>query len=147
MATLAQPHSYSLPILVIGLTHEAPAEALQQLICLVTSVCFLSLRLYHSRTHTYCTHGNGASVQLPAEYKRGSSMQIKGQSPLRLLSDSPGRMGSAWVTMSRSRVSREQTYRRLLLISHCAQLFCAKCVGLRSPGYLLIAIVLTERAG
>ena len=60
MATLAQAHSYSLPILVIGLAHEAPARAFQQLICLVTSVCFLSVPL--SLLHTHTVHMQMAPV-------------------------------------------------------------------------------------
>lgn len=55
MATLAQPHSYSLPILVIGLTHEASTQALQQELCLVTSASFLSPPLSLLLTLTYCT--------------------------------------------------------------------------------------------
>lgn len=52
MATLAQAHTYSLPILVIGLTHEALAEALQQLIWW-SLLCVSSHRLCHSCTwHT-----------------------------------------------------------------------------------------------
>lgn len=54
MATLAEPHSYSFPMLVIGLSHEATARSPP-----TTSVCFLSLRLYYSLTRTECTHANG----------------------------------------------------------------------------------------
>lgn len=54
MATLAQPHSYSFPMLVIGLSHEATARSPP-----TTSVSFLSRRLYYSFTRTKCTHANG----------------------------------------------------------------------------------------
>jgi len=68
MATLAQAHSYSFPILVIGLTHEAPTETLKQLICLVTSVCFLSAPLSLMHTHT---------VQMQMEPESCSQVRIK----------------------------------------------------------------------
>lgn len=54
MATLEEPHSYTFPMLVIGLSHEAAARSPP-----TTSVCFISLRLYYSFVLAECTHANG----------------------------------------------------------------------------------------
>lgn len=57
MATLAEPHSYSFPMLVIGLSHEATTRSPP-----TTSVCFLPLQLYYAFVHAKCTH-----MQMEAE--------------------------------------------------------------------------------
>lgn len=54
MATLEEPHSYTFPMLVIGLSHVAAAK-----IPPTTSVCFISRCLYYPFTLTDCTHENG----------------------------------------------------------------------------------------
>lgn len=54
MATLEEPHSYTFPMLVIGLSHVAAARSPP-----TTSVCFMPLRLYYSFTLAECTHANG----------------------------------------------------------------------------------------
>lgn len=56
MATLEEPHSYTFPMLVIGLSHVAAARSPP-----TTSVCFIPLRLYYSFTLAECTHANGGS--------------------------------------------------------------------------------------
>lgn len=127
MATLAQPHSYSLPILVIGLTHEAPARS-PPTVDMFGHFCGFSLSaplsLLHTHTHTHCTHANGARVH---EEETGFNLQ----SSLVVLSSSSALVGQ-----------QRGTY--TFVISHCVQVFCGKCVWLRSLSYLLITIVLTD---
>lgn len=88
MATLAQPHSYSLPILVIGLTHQAPARS-------PTTVDMFGhfrgfslsspLSLLHTHTNTLCSCKWRHSVH---EEEAGGNLK----SSLLFLSGSSGRL-------------------------------------------------------
>lgn len=76
MATLAELHSYSFPMLVIGLSHEATARSPP-----TTSVCFLSLCLYYPFTHTECTYANagrkGSAEWTRISIDRAASLKIR----------------------------------------------------------------------
>lgn len=91
MATLAKPHSYSLPILVIGLTHQAPARSPPTVDMFGHFRGFsLTAPLSLSRTHTHTkrrTHANSAI------WVREEEAGFNLKSNLFMLSGSSGRLG------------------------------------------------------
>lgn len=119
MATLAQAHSYSFPILVIGRTQEAPAEALQHLDLFGHfRVFFFSAPLSHTR-----------------KWRQGPALKWRWGAVM------------GWVRFACVFVGQQRGGHGRLRLVIVSVFSLGKCVWRRSLSYLLILIVLTDCAG